>query len=84
MSEGPSHAPPPLPEGWIAQWDPQSGKYYFVELATRETRWEAPSAEGHVSKYDEGAPGGAGQQDGPDGERGLGVCILAPWGGGLF
>jgi hypothetical protein len=40
--EGPSFAPPPLPEGWIAQWDGISKKYYFVQLSTGATQWETP------------------------------------------
>jgi hypothetical protein len=83
MNEGPSHEPPPLPEGWIAQWDAASGKYYFVELATRETRWEVPTASaGRYEDRGDGGYGGPGEGergvggDGPDGERGLGVCVF--------
>jgi hypothetical protein len=41
--EGPSFAPPPLPEGWIAQWDGMSKKYYFVQLSTGASQWETPT-----------------------------------------
>lgn len=41
--DGPSYAPPPLPEGWIAQWDGMSRKYYFVQLSTGASQWEIPS-----------------------------------------
>jgi hypothetical protein len=41
--EGPSYAPPPLPEGWIAQWDGMSRKYYFVQLSTGASQWETPT-----------------------------------------
>ena len=41
--EGPSFAPPPLPEGWIAQWDGMSKKYYYVQLSTGASQWETPT-----------------------------------------
>lgn len=40
---GPGPAsPPPLPEGWIAHLDPNSGQYYYIHLATQSTQWEFP------------------------------------------
>ncbi|KAL8974849.1 MAG: hypothetical protein Q9197_000928 [Variospora fuerteventurae] len=33
---------PPLPPGWIAQWDANSQRYYFLEQATGRTQWEPP------------------------------------------
>ncbi|KAF4332109.1 hypothetical protein FBEOM_14100, partial [Fusarium beomiforme] len=33
---------PPLPEGWTSQFDQQSQRWYYVELATGRTQWEAP------------------------------------------
>lgn len=45
-SPGPSGAgpasPPPLPEGWIAHLDPNSGQYYYIHLPTQSTQWEFP------------------------------------------
>lgn len=41
--EGPNIAPPPVPEGWIAQWDGQGRRYYFVQLTTRASQWEVPT-----------------------------------------
>jgi hypothetical protein len=42
--EGPSSPPPaPLPEGWLAQWDSQSKKYYFVQRATGHSQWDVPT-----------------------------------------
>ncbi|ORY65912.1 uncharacterized protein BCR38DRAFT_456589 [Pseudomassariella vexata] len=38
---GPS-SPPPLPEGWIAHLDQNSGQYYYIHLATQSTQWEFP------------------------------------------
>ncbi len=42
-SEGPTFAPPPLPAGWIAQWDGNSRKYYFVQLSTGLSQWDTPT-----------------------------------------
>src|SRR4051812_656007 len=42
-TEGPTFAPPPLPAGWIAQWDGSSKKYYFVQLSTGVSQWETPT-----------------------------------------
>lgn len=40
---GPTPAsPPPLPEGWIAHLDPNSGQYYYIHLRTQSTQWEFP------------------------------------------
>ncbi|KAI4202872.1 MAG: hypothetical protein LQ350_002243 [Teloschistes chrysophthalmus] len=35
-------SPPPLPEGWIAHLDPNSGQYYYIHLPTQSTQWEFP------------------------------------------
>ena len=35
-------SPPPLPEGWIAHLDQNSGQYYYIHLATQSTQWEFP------------------------------------------
>ena len=46
VSPGPSGAgpasPPPLPEGWIAHLDNNSGQYYYIHLPTQSTQWEFP------------------------------------------
>ena len=40
---GPGPAsPPPLPEGWIAHLDQNSGQYYYIHLPTQSTQWEFP------------------------------------------
>ena len=41
MGSGPA-SPPPLPEGWIAHLDPNSGQYYYIHLPTQSTQWEFP------------------------------------------
>ncbi|KAI9373324.1 hypothetical protein BJX61DRAFT_385607 [Aspergillus egyptiacus] len=38
----PPTSPPPLPEGWIAHLDPNSGQYYYIHLPTQSTQWEFP------------------------------------------
>lgn len=35
-------SPPPLPEGWMAHMDPNSGQYYYIHLPTQSTQWEFP------------------------------------------
>ncbi|KAF8454900.1 hypothetical protein BGX38DRAFT_230452 [Terfezia claveryi] len=40
---GPTVTPPPLPFGWIAQWDPSTKRYYFVQPSTGTTTWEVPT-----------------------------------------
>jgi hypothetical protein len=39
---GPNFPPPPLPIGWIAQWDPERRRYYYVQPSTAITTWEVP------------------------------------------
>ncbi|KAF4915986.1 hypotheticall protein [Colletotrichum viniferum] len=41
QNAGPS-SPPPLPEGWIAHLDQNSGQYYYIHLASQATQWEFP------------------------------------------
>jgi hypothetical protein len=41
--EGPSFAPPSLPEGWIAQWDGMSKQYYYVQISTGVSQWDVPT-----------------------------------------
>ncbi|KAL8858804.1 MAG: hypothetical protein Q9178_004721 [Gyalolechia marmorata] len=41
-SHGTSTSLPPLPQGWIAQWDQNSQRYYYLEPATGRTQWELP------------------------------------------
>lgn len=53
--EGPTYAPPPLPAGWIAQWDAQSKKYYFVQLSTGTSQWEVPTEPAPVGGIDDPA-----------------------------
>ncbi|KAL1997330.1 hypothetical protein VTN49DRAFT_3932 [Thermomyces lanuginosus] len=42
-SAGPSSPPPPLPEGWLAQWEGVSRRWYFVQRVTGKTQWEVPT-----------------------------------------
>lgn len=35
-------SPPPMPEGWMAHLDQNSGQYYYIHLATQATQWEFP------------------------------------------
>lgn len=75
--EGPSFGPPPLPEGWIAQWDGMGRKYYFVQLSTGDSQWETPTHAAPTGPTPQATPQGAEHPYGApapqDGERGLGV-----------
>lgn len=87
--EGPSYGPPSLPQGWIAQWDGNSKKYYFVQLSTGMSQWETPTQAAPTVGTPTATPGqetspfpqpgqqqGMGErgfQGGQDGERGLEV-----------
>lgn len=81
--EGPSYGPPPLPQGWIAQWDGDSKKYYFVQLSTGMSQWETPTQAAPTVGTPTQTPGQetspfpqpGQQQEGQDGERGLGVSL---------
>ena len=42
---------PHLPPGWIAQWDPASQRYYYLEQATGRTQWELPNNQGAPAGY---------------------------------
>jgi hypothetical protein len=42
-------SPPPLPEGWIAHLDQNSGQYYYIHLATQATQWEFPKGPNPIS-----------------------------------
>jgi hypothetical protein len=53
QSQGPS-SPPPLPEGWIAHLDQNSGQYYYIHLATQATQWEFPKGPNPI--HHEAAP----------------------------
>ena len=63
-SPGPSFGPPPLPSGWIAQWDASSQKYYFVQLSTGVSQWDLPT---------EAAPVGGGETPAPRHEHPYGA-----------
>ena len=85
--EGPSEAPPRLPDGWIAQWDGNSRKYYFVQISTGVSTWEVPTkpapgvpTPSATPQANDEHPYGTPQEgtrgvEGGDGERGLGVCV---------
>jgi len=61
-SPGPSGAglasPPPLPEGWIAHLDNNSGQYYYIHLPTQSTQWEFPKGPTPLSMHEPMSPVG--------------------------
>lgn len=68
-NDGPTFAPPPLPAGWIAQWDNASKKYYYVQLSTGVSQWETPTdpapvgaTPGAAHEHPYGVPGSDGDR----------------------
>lgn len=49
-------SPPPMPEGWIAHLDQNSGQYYYIHLATQSTQWEFPKGPNPLNHTHEAAP----------------------------
>ncbi|ODV76887.1 uncharacterized protein CANTADRAFT_8466 [Suhomyces tanzawaensis NRRL Y-17324] len=47
--------PPPLPPGWVAQWDDEYQRYFFVDTATGKSQWEPPKIthSQHPPSYEE-------------------------------
>ncbi|CAH0057729.1 unnamed protein product [Clonostachys solani] len=35
--------PPPVPPGWVAEWNGQYRAWYYVNLSTNVSQWEAPN-----------------------------------------
>jgi len=62
-SPGPSGAgpasPPPLPEGWIAHLDNNSGQYYYIHLPTQSTQWEFPKGPTPLNLQEPMSPAGS-------------------------
>lgn len=53
---GPPKRPPPpdLPPGWVAKWDDQYQRYYYVNLKTKKSQWELPVPElGQPPNYED-------------------------------
>lgn len=42
--------PPPLPLGWIQEWEPSLRRAYFVETATGRSQWESPMADAEYAR----------------------------------
>lgn len=71
--EGPSFAPPHLPEGWIAQWDGMSKKYYFVQLSTGASQWETPTVAAPTGPTPQATPQGMEHPYGTPGQQNLDI-----------
>ncbi|KAI0970420.1 hypothetical protein F4678DRAFT_436771 [Xylaria arbuscula] len=64
---------PPLPPGWIPQWDQKYQRWYYAEEATGHTQWEAPGSRtsesrgwapsGDYGAASHGAPGYGGYEN---------------------
>ncbi|EMC91396.1 hypothetical protein BAUCODRAFT_80004 [Baudoinia panamericana UAMH 10762] len=59
ISPGPA-SPPPLPEGWIAHLDANSGQYYYIHLPTQSTQWEFPKGPTPLNLQEPLSPVGGG------------------------
>lgn len=75
-----SYTAPPLPPGWISQWDSASQRTYYLEQSTGRTQWEmphggplpygAPPLGGYDAQAMHGPQGGyQGEQYGSHGEK---------------
>ncbi|KFX90576.1 hypothetical protein O988_08126, partial [Pseudogymnoascus sp. VKM F-3808] len=43
--EAPAGPPPPkVPEGWKAQWNEQYKEWFYVNLYTKKSQWDKPTA----------------------------------------
>ncbi|GAD94178.1 hypothetical protein MGYG_06573 [Paecilomyces variotii No. 5] len=62
----PPVAPPPLPAGWIQQWDSYSQRGFYVDQSTGRSQWEAPYMPGPGYDSSRGEPyGGYAPPPGP-------------------
>lgn len=41
--------PPNVPKGWLAKYDEKYKAFFYVDLRTKKSQWEAPSFE-HADK----------------------------------
>lgn len=69
---GPS-SPPPLPEGWIAHLDQNSGHYYYIHLPTQSTQWEFPKGPTPLNLNEPASPVGSVSYHNPLASPGLSV-----------
>ena len=54
--------PPALPAGWTSAVDPASGRTYYINAATKQTRWVRPTEPAAAAPTSALAAGGAQQQ----------------------
>ncbi|KAG8525402.1 uncharacterized protein KY384_009046 [Bacidia gigantensis] len=71
-------APPPLPEGWIAHLDPNSGHYYYIHLPTQSTQWEFPKGPTPLNLNEPLSPTGSVSYHNPLASPGLSVLSGKP------
>lgn len=50
MPSAPQSTPPPLPEGWVQEWDEDNQRAYFVETRTGAVQWRYPGDLGQSEK----------------------------------
>ncbi|KAI9491483.1 hypothetical protein BDB00DRAFT_483710 [Zychaea mexicana] len=79
MNPQASYPPPPTPEGWDAVWDPNSQRYYFVQIATGVTQWDPPT--GNPGSGGMAMPGTGGSMPMPGTGNDYNNNSPAPYGG---
>ncbi|KAI5960723.1 WWM1 [Candida margitis] len=42
MAQGDPNKPPTVPSGWLAKFDDKYKTWFYVDLATKKSQWEAP------------------------------------------
>lgn len=57
-SRAPPGPPPPLPVGWIQEWEPGFRRAYYLEEATGRTQWETPFESGYEGSRSGPEPSG--------------------------
>lgn len=91
-SPGPVYSPPPdkppLPQGWVPQFDREYARWYYFDQATGRSQWEAPGyvpprppLPGADRAYGSGY--GGGQGGGVPQSSGRGKMMLAAAGGAV-
>ena len=71
-------SPPPLPEGWIAHLDSNSGHYYYIHLPTQSTQWEFPKGPTPLNLNEPTSPVGSVAFHNPLASPGLSVMSGKP------
>lgn len=55
LARPPPGPPPPLPQGWVQEWEPTARHAFYVEQATGRSQWETPYQQPGYSGYNDGS-----------------------------